>query len=166
LNADKVAVTSPPDSAVAVNKGSGTPLTDIEILSAFPFPNKGNRYGLSKSDPPLIFKQNSNDRQTISLYKEAVIDELKKKLNVNVDAAKQIFVKFNRPVRQTWGMELNVSDFAERIVHLDRLIKRGPVAGGVFIGDLIQKKPRTRQGVKIITHPRQGYKIKRFVRGL
>lgn len=86
---------------------------------------------------------NSKRRNVMdSPYIKEVIYELNL-LGYEEDQAKQILIKYYRPLKRMWGFQLNSCDFAKEINSIDKAVKRKfdpSDPNQIFIGDLKSRK--------------------------
>lgn len=66
-------------------------------------------------------KENSSTHMLEKPYIREVLNELQQ-MGHEGDKAKQILIRFYRPVRRTWGFEPNARDFAREIEELSRAV--------------------------------------------
>ncbi|MBB6732693.1 hypothetical protein [Cohnella zeiphila] len=62
-------------------------------------------------------------KATKSLYAHAVMNEIRKKLDLDEKEATSFLLRYYRPLKRTWGQEPNPEEFAEKAIRLDQLVK-------------------------------------------
>lgn len=86
------------------------------------------------------------------LYVNGVIEALQKKQGIDRDQAKQLLLRYYRPMKRNWGFEPNVDEFADQIIDIDRIVKRAQAGGGS--GPMIRWKRKKGPANKITATPR------------
>lgn len=89
-------------------------------------------------------------------YIKGVIDALQEKQGIDREQATKQFLRYYRPMKRNWGFEPNAEEFAEKIIHIDRIVQRAKTGEGD--GQII-RWTRKSPSVKVIVSP--GVRISR-----